>query len=169
MLETLILFSMDLEGVTSLVCDKAHLFSERWAFSFDLMFRTGCRHEETDLSRWSIIDNQSFMLDCAKRSETRIIFRSELSLNLCSLIDQRLRSEVYVNRSVLTSAFMRLSFPYRIMAGSDNVFLHSFRYNKIKEMFSEGVAVVDIKTYIGHKDIKNTLGYISKQLNIVKL
>lgn len=158
--------------LNTLLCDvvnKSPMFSQRWAFSFELMYRIGCRHEETNISRWSILDNQSFLLDCAKRSETRVIFRSELSSELCSVIDQGLKSEIYVNRSVLTSAFMRLSFPYRVMAGSDNVFLHSFRYNKIKGMFSTGVSVLDVRAYIGHKDVKNTLGYISKQLNIVQL
>ena len=160
---------MELDILLQNVVRSAPSLKASWGFSFDLMYRTGIRHEELDLDRWSIFSSDCFILDCAKHSETRLISFESLGSELVDFIRDRSKVMFCTSRSTLTRAFMRCSYPYRLMHESDNVFLHSFRFNFVKKLCKSGLSVEQIKTIIGHKDIKNTKIYVNKTIQILSL
>lgn len=160
---------MDLDQLLEKVCIDSVDYVSNWHFSFLLMYCTGCRHEEINPKYWRIVDSEHYELDCRKHSEKRIIRRSTIPIEICEAIDSGNSDYFSLSRSTLTRAFMRLSFPYRVMYRSDNVFLHSFRYNFLKKLYVENGNFESCRLEIGHKNITNTMIYILKPLTILEL
>lgn len=148
---------------------KSPSYMDSWGFSFKLMYLTGCRHGEIDPRRWEVDGDDAFLLHCLKHSEVRRVLRSELTPELCGLIEARDVRRFVLSRSTLTRAFNRLSFPYRLRSLDCYIFLHAFRFNRIKLKYAELGSVQAVQEWIGHKEIKNTRLYIEKTVNILTI
>jgi hypothetical protein len=151
------------------VLEKSSSCSINWGFSFLLMYLTGCRHEEIDPVHWSDFDESLLQLNCVKNSEIRFVSKDLLGSDLVDILLGRSYVQLVLSRSTLSRAFMYSLFPYRIIKGDSNVFLHSFRYNFVKKVFLDTMDIEATRSAIGHKDVKNTSLYVTSTLKIIKL
>lgn len=160
---------MSLDSLLLEVVNKSPSYMESWGFSFQLMYLTGCRHGEIDPRLWETDGADAFLLHCLKHSEVRRVLRSELTPELCGFLESRDLTRFVLSRSTLTRAFNRLTFPYRLRSFDCYIFLHAFRFNRIKAKYVELGSVEAVRQWVGHVEIKNTRMYIEKNVNIIKI
>jgi hypothetical protein len=151
------------------VIQESAAYSDRWHFSFLLLYLTGCRHEETQQKYWSVVSSDVVLLTPAKHGKARLFSRSMLGDKLFFFIVSSELDRYHVARSTLTRAFLLLSFPYRIYRVTEMTLLHSFRYAYVFRMMELGFTELEIQKEMGHNDLKNTKLYMGKNITIEKI
>lgn len=136
------------------------------AFSYDLMFMTGCRAEESfrrDL--WSKLDHNTYILSPLKGNSQRVIPRSKLPADFVNW---------YNNTPVdhKTTSFRKLQYNlsniiggYQFSCLGKGVLTHLFRHNFAKQLFIQGFTRNQIKNAFGHTQVTNTNVYIDSVIH----
>lgn len=151
------------------IIKESAAYSDRWHFSFLLMYVTGCRHEETQRKYWSVVGSDVVLLTPVKHGKARLFCRSVLGDELFFIIINNELDEYHVARSTLTRAFMLLSFPYRVYRITEMALLHSFRYAYVFRLMESGLSEMEIQIKMGHSDLKNTQIYMYKDITISRI
>jgi len=136
------------------------LYPETFA-AMELFYLFGFRWIELyELSRWSQLDQLNWIVDTAKDSENRIIKKADCSIQWNAIISGSeliLRQFGYMS---MRRYYKRYTTIKTLKKGGKYISLHSFRYNRAKQLHLEGKTDIEIQQFFGEKELINMRFYI---------
>lgn len=158
----------ELNNALNKVCER---FSQTFFYNYFLINQlrlTGIRYAELDYSKYSKVDETTYLLQCVKHSEQRIFNISEFDETFLYLLqneDKRSKVNCY---SALIEQFKISSKGNFFKLEKKYINLHIFRHLYIKNLFAETQNVNYVQSKIGHKNVNQTMSYILSNIHIVK-
>ena len=144
-------------------------FSPSHALFYDVGYRIGSRFEElTDISRFQIVNKDIIEFHPCKGNNPRKLYISLLPEEFVKMVDTQQSFFNRIDYHTTCRYFNQLwpSGVVRIGPGWSGkiVRFYIFRYRLFKQLYSEGFSYVEISNIMGEVDVKNTEGYVNKQL-----
>lgn len=129
---------------------------------FTILHNTGLRYVEVyEVSRWTDMEDDTFLVDTAKNSTNRIIPYS----NIPDEYKQRIKNgedEFKQCRYRQSSRYFNKFYPiFPIYTGNKSLTTHAYRYAKMKKMYIEGSTLNEIQEYMGEVDIQHVESYVN--------
>ena len=139
--------------------------SQTYYVAFRVQHATGCRFSELrDITRWQIVDSNTFTLQPEKGNYLRTLPSSLLPTTFLNMVSSQ---STYFNGLTLSTGsyyFRRNFFGKRIWHMDKEITTHLFRHFICKLKYSQGATRQEIKQFLGEIDIANSNGYIDSQL-----
>lgn len=127
----------------------------------NVLYFTGCRpHEVLDLSLWSRIDSDSFLLKALKGNSPRLINKIDLPPIFINYIDNNFLPFSLINYRQFVYQFLRIYQYPSAMIDNKKCTLYLYRHAFIKRLADEGKTIEQIRQITGHKSDAIVEGYI---------
>lgn len=131
------------------------------AYSFELMFKTGCRVNETlELNRWNIINDNEISLQPQKGNLLRVFNKSIFENNFINAIENNLPISTNLTTDKLRYNLQQHFLDYGFIIGKKRSISHIFRHNYAKQLKLNGSTDLEIKSIMGEKKLSSAMAYI---------
>ena len=169
----------ELEQLLIQTLDNSHTFNIYYHALYETLFKTGIRASEAlNFSLWEIQigdlddpnnineirDKALFTLHTLKENSIRVFRYAELSPVYGDCLLFSYRNPLPANYDNAERWLQRMFPVANIYIKTKPAGTHIFRHYKVKKLDDQGYTLTEIANYIGHKDEKNTLVYLTSTI-----
>lgn len=133
---------------------------------FDVLFATGIRARELNLSLWQRQSLDVCTLQPLKKNLIRTFDAYSLPAFFLQAITQQPTENFYVYYSTMLRLFEQSIFPNQIIFGGKSVGLHFFRYLYIRTLYQSAVPETEIAARMGYNTVVSLYPYLHNELLI---
>lgn len=129
--------------------DRMHQVKFDYLYYFELLYQTGARAREPLMPElWSYENELTISLQPLKNNGLRIFNTELLPPNFVDMVQEGSFLLTKGNYSMLRSYFLQ-AMPLNLYLDEERTLLHTFRYNRVRQMYESGQTIQDIKYAFG--------------------